>query len=758
MGRFEKISEKIMPYKIKSIISNTFADIMIINCGKYFEVQRINYKHETIFKKEVKKEIIQLVLLSTNYMVLAIYEDNKYEIINIDKSEIIFSSSFEKIKIFKNQENIYEFVSPYKSSSLLQENNNHLEYSIPSLNINSFSKFDVSKISFFESIEKKAKNNFYIMDKKNSVIYISQNVINPICEIKLFNDKNENEIIEEGDIDYSNYSLVSMFPFFNKSIIYISQEKSEELFYHFNFINPPSLLNYTIHDSLFKLYYSLYIIDYMKDILNLTEKLITKTKIFLFDKYIDNNNLTFKVDSTNEFKYQSQLKNDFKNNIFFGELSLRLSNMYKKDLFTEGSLNKLDDKIHFNLKNIESIIIGNLKPALNRIEVYLKENHFRNKELNSDKDNNFINIYTSIELLLNDLIEISSEYRNFIAWLYSMANQYINGEKSANQIQNKKNGLDKIYIENNSIIDFVQEEKYNMNSISTIFEEKKENKDINNDSIENLDINNYSSIDSNNNIFSKKYLTKKNISFEKIINQQKKNKLDKKIKEKEKEKAKENNDLNEKYIFPKLDSMKSLIKEEISSNYLLLSKESRNLPEDFLILTGITEEIKKFNVTCNESEEYIIYFTSKEKDKSILYIIAINMNSQCKLAKINFSYKMNIKIIDFKISIKNELLLLVKTPMKTTESDEEMKEFKFTLISSDLSNYIFYDVKNEKGNGGKFLINLENFEGIEDIKIDDLADVECNDNSFLELTGKGFITLVDNSLNKIIIIDLIQDK
>ena len=56
MGKFEKISEKIMPYKIKSIISNTFADIMIINCGKYFEVQRINYKHETIFKKEVKKE------------------------------------------------------------------------------------------------------------------------------------------------------------------------------------------------------------------------------------------------------------------------------------------------------------------------------------------------------------------------------------------------------------------------------------------------------------------------------------------------------------------------------------------------------------------------------------------------------------------------------------------------------------------------------------------------------------------------------
>ena len=755
MGRFEKISEKIMPYKIKSIISNTFADIMIINCGKYFEVQRINYKHETIFKKEVKKEIVELVLLSTNYMVLAIYEDNKYEIINIDKSEIIYSSSFEKVNITKSQGNIFEFVSPYKSTSFIQDDdNNTIEYSIPSLNINSFSKFDVSKISFFESIERKTKNNFYIMDKKNSVIYISQNVINPICEIKLLNNKNENEnkIIEEDEIDYSNYSLVSMFPFLNNSIIYITQEKSNELFYHFNYINPPSILNYTIHDSLFKLYYSLYIIDYIKDILNLTEKLVTKTKIFLFDKYIDNNNLTFKVDSTNEKKYQSQLKNDLKNNIFFGELSLRLSNMFKKDLFEEGSLNKLDDKIHFNLKNIESIIIGNLKPALNRIEVYLKENYFRNEKLNIDKDNNFINIFSSIELLLNDLIEISSEYRNFIAWLNSMASQYINGEKSGNQIQNKKNGLDKIYIENDSIINFVKEEKYNMNSIATFFEEKKENNDINNNLNENLNIINYSSIDSNNNIFSKKFLAKNNISFKSILNQQ-----NQKIIETGKNK-KEKDNLNEKFIFPKLDSMKSLIKEELSSNYLLLSKESQNLPQDFLNLSGITEEIKKFYVTCNESNEYIIYFTSKEKDNTILYIIAINMNSQCKLAKINFSYKMDIKIIDFKISLKNELLLLVKTPMKTSENDEEMKEFKFTLISSDLSNYIFYDVKNEKGIGDKLYINLQNYEGIEDIKIDELADVECNDNSFLELTGKGFITLVDNSLNKIIIIDLIQDK
>ena len=119
---------------------------------------------------------------------------------------------------------------------------------------------------------------------------------------------------------------------------------------------------------------------------------------------------------------------------------------------------------------------------------------------------------------------------------------------------------------------------------------------------------------------------------------------------------------------------------------------------------------------------------------------------------------MNIKILYVKITIKNELLLLVKTPMKTEENDEEMKEFKFTLISSDLSNYLFYGIKNEKNDKLKVIVNLENFEGIEDIKIDELADVECSDNSFFELTGKGFITLVDNSLNKINVIDLIQDK
>jgi hypothetical protein len=735
MGRFEKISEKIMPYKIKSIISNTFADIMIINCGKYFEVQRINYKHETIFKKEVKKEIIELVLLSTNFYVLAIYEDNKYEIINIDKSEIIYSSSFEKINLIPN-ENKFNFVSPYKSS-FIENINNNITYKIPPLNINSFSKFDVSKVSFFESIEKSRKTNFYIMDKKNSKIYISQNVINPICEILLSKTENSNS---------NNFNLVSMFPFINNSIIYITQQNSNnnennscELIYQFNYINLSGVINTTIHDSLFKLYYTSYIIDYIKDILGLTEKLINKTKIILFDKYIDNNNLTFKVDESNEKKYQEQFKNDIKNNIFFGELSLRLSNMYKNELFEEGILNKLDDKIHFNLKNIENIIIGNLKPALNRIEVYIKENYFRNNKLTYEKDNNFINIFSSIEIFLNDLIEISSEYRNFMAWLFSLFSQYSSNESKNNNPppQTKKNNLDKIYIKNDLLLKFIQEEKYNLKSISKFFEEKKENTDIiiNKNNNINDNIINYSSNDNNNNIFAKKFFEQKKFNFNTILNNNTKN-----------DSIISNNinddNINEKYLLTKLDSLKSLIKEEISSNYAFLSGEVKNLPQEFLILSGIKNEINKFYVTCNESNEYVFYFTSKKNEKNILFIIAININSQCKFSKINFSYEMNIKIIDFKITLKNELLLLVKTPMKNNINDkfDDIKDYKFTLISSDLSNYIFYDIKQEKNNGDKLEINFGNYSGCEDIKIDELADVECTDNSFLALTGKGFIT------------------
>ena len=529
-------------------------------------------------------------------------------------------------------------------------------------------------------------------------------------------------------------------------MIYINEQRNNnnELIYGFNYINPQEIINSLIHDSLFKLYYSLYIIDYMKDILNLVEKLVSKIKIILFDKYIDNNNLTFKIDETNEKKFEEDLKRDLKNNIFFGELSLRLSNMYKNEIFEEGILNKLDDKIHFNLKNIENIIIGNLRPALNRIEVYIKENNFRENDIKLEKDKYFISVFSSVETFLNDLVEISSEYRNFMAWLYSLYSQYISNEiKTNNNPPQKKNNLDKIYIKNDYLLNFIQEEKYNLKYITTFFNEK--NNEVNSYKENKNNLNYSSSNDSTKNIFAQDFMKKNNFNFNSFINIHESNDLNI---------IKDNN--NENFIMAKLDFLKSLIKEEISSKYLNLSNEVQKLSENFLSIIGLDSEISKFEFTCNESNEYIFYFISQENEKQILNIIAINMNYQCKFSKINFSYEMNIKIIDYKITSKNELLLLVKAPL-TNNSNEKSDKFKFTIISSDLSNYVFLDIKNVNL-GEKLVINFSNYSGCEDIKIDELADVDCSDNSFLALTGKGFITLVDNSLNKITIIDLIQDK
>ena len=55
-ANFEIISEKILPNKIKNIIWHKTIDLIVVNCGKYYEVHRIGYKHEEIFKKEEKCE------------------------------------------------------------------------------------------------------------------------------------------------------------------------------------------------------------------------------------------------------------------------------------------------------------------------------------------------------------------------------------------------------------------------------------------------------------------------------------------------------------------------------------------------------------------------------------------------------------------------------------------------------------------------------------------------------------------------------
>ncbi len=63
IGMINLVSEKILPERIKSVAWNKRIDIIAINCGRYYEVHRIGYKHEEIFKKEEKFEILDFVFL-----------------------------------------------------------------------------------------------------------------------------------------------------------------------------------------------------------------------------------------------------------------------------------------------------------------------------------------------------------------------------------------------------------------------------------------------------------------------------------------------------------------------------------------------------------------------------------------------------------------------------------------------------------------------------------------------------------------------
>jgi hypothetical protein len=64
VGIINLVSEKLLPERIKSVVWNKRIDIIAISCGRYYEVHRIGYKHEEIFKKEEKFEILDFVFLS----------------------------------------------------------------------------------------------------------------------------------------------------------------------------------------------------------------------------------------------------------------------------------------------------------------------------------------------------------------------------------------------------------------------------------------------------------------------------------------------------------------------------------------------------------------------------------------------------------------------------------------------------------------------------------------------------------------------
>jgi hypothetical protein len=182
----------------------------------------------------------------------------------------------------------------------------------------------------------------------------------------------------------------------------------------------------------------------------------------------------------------------------------------------------------------------------------------------------------------------------------------------------------------------------------------------------------------------------------------------------------------------------------------LLSKKMENIPIKFFTLKNIQSKITDLSYIQNETNDFIFSFTNNESFKSILYLIVYNKStSEFKISKINFTYENDIKILDYKITKQNELILLVKT----VNIENNLPSIKYTLILSVLTNYNFNLLKSENNN----TFNLFDYGNVEDIKIDTFADVECSDNSFISVGDRRLLALVNNTSNKITIIDILNN-
>lgn len=171
----------------------------------------------------------------------------------------------------------------------------------------------------------------------------------------------------------------------------------------------------------------------------------------------------------------------------------------------------------------------------------------------------------------------------------------------------------------------------------------------------------------------------------------------------------------------------------------------------FFTIKNIQSKITDLSYIQNDTNDFIFSFTNNESFKSILYLIIYNKStSQFKISKINFTYENDIKILDYKITKQNELILLVKT----TNIENNIPSIKYTLILSVLTNYNFRLLNNENNNN---TFNLFDFGNVEDIKIDTFADVECSDNSFISVGERRLFALVNNTSNKITIIDILNN-
>jgi hypothetical protein len=783
------ISEKILPERIKSITWNKRIDIIVVNCGSYFEVHRIGFKHEEIFKKEEKCEIKEIVFLDVyqgnvynsfnenqnqsnklnlnsfginDIYIAVILEDSTIQFVNLSTCEITHQTKLSK------GENYSSNAGDFSAGCFLNKNYLHNLTTdqnpfIHEINFNSFSKIEVAGLNFLQ-------NNFdfshcYIYNsKKNEINFYLKFLINfgtmkldkKYDLVKSLKMKNEN--ITENSINLDHFNKSN---FFENFILLGKLENKNDLNLHT--INLNNFSQFT-DKSFFHMYFSTQIIEYISNILNIFTKIINKLGIIFFDKYIFANKLEHDLNEHNEEIFINTLNRELKRLLYMGTMSESLKNLLKKDLYEAKSIIKMDENIYFNLKNIEDIFVENIKPNLNSLCYYINEIKFylegeENFSIIKEIEDYFHIVYVKFENFLTKISTLKNNYRNFLAWLNNFNIQPNNTETTKNQLNSHVINYEGLY-------SFIDESCYNMKSVLDLIEKDQVGDDQMIIEVEKEE----TDLQMNKNVenFETKSFVMKN---ELVMNYLRENNLDHLFTDEEsisnttnfKEEKNYNNsnhsNLNQKSIKSILTKIKeklNLLRTEISNK---ISERERIKIDEFIIIKNIpqnNESLENSQNLLNIKNSKLIWGPEKSilliPLENFLLILGLNNTNSFSVLKLNLSYD-NIIILDFNLHKQNELLLLVKSIInETDEQGDNTQNIKYSLIVSELENYNFTNINQP-------IIDLSNIQSVpEMIKIDKLIDIDCSDSSFISSGERGLICIVDNKKNKISIVDLLSSN
>lgn len=625
------ISEKLLPEKIKNIIWNKKTDIIVINCGNYFEVHRIGFKHEEIFKREEKckiKDIVFINNLENETSLAVILEDTTLYYVNLSTAEITLQN---KLKNGFRFEEIY--ADSFVNKGFSKIDGEDINPFNSELSFNSFSKIDVSLLNF---------------------LHINSNF--SLCYIFNFN---EISFYLNFLINFANFNLPKNFNFVSNLVykdnpkILLGEEEycqKDKLNLNFQIINFDKLST-KIEKTFFRLYFSTLLLDYIANILSLFTKIINKLGIIFFDKYIFANNLEHELNDTNEEIYKNLLNDELKKLMYLGNCSEYLKNLKKKDLFEGKSILKMDENIFFNLKNIEDIFVENIKPILNTLSFYINEikYYIEMPEEITKLENIFNCIYIKFDTFLASISTLKNNYRNFLAWIY----------KFNNVSTEVKNNLSSIVVDYESLKNFIHSSSYNMKHIIDLFEQDKTESQL------------------------KPLQFESELLKNKLIMSNLKNITNISLNEDHPNSFKGNSiKTNISLLKEKINKMKTHLSTKMSNELILENLFTlSNIPE------SITLEEKKFYKVFSNTNSNFLLFRINVKFSDNLFLF--KFENQFEFLKLNLRHE-GISIIDFELHQNKELILLVKS---SAEVDQNTS--KFCLIVSSLSNYNLNRVENK---------------------------------------------------------------